>query len=66
MNKLENMKDYISIVVSKNNSKRAFLISIIALLVSLSTLFINYIDKRDKIKDLIPLENSKEDNNCIP
>jgi len=61
MDNRENMKDYVNIVISKNNSKRAFLISIIALIVSLSTLFLNYIDKSEKIKDFIPLKNPNED-----
>jgi len=65
MDNRENMKDYVSIVISKSNSKRAFLISIIALLVSLSTLFINYIDKREKIKNLIPQENQSQCNDYI-
>lgn len=59
MDKIENMKDYVNLVTSKNNAKRAFWVSIIALLVSLFALFINYIDKKDKIKDLIPQEKSK-------
>ena len=52
MEKKENVKDYVNIVTSKNNAKRTFLISIIALLVSSTTLFINFLDKREEVKDL--------------
>lgn len=63
MDNIENMKDYVSIVTSKNNAKRAFWISMIALFFSLSTLLINYIDKREKIKALLISKEQLNQNN---
>ena len=65
MDRRENMKDYVSIVISKQNSKRTFLISIIALLVSLFTLFINYIYDYENIKGIIQSEDTIQGNNYI-
>jgi len=65
MDRIENMKDYVCIVVSKNNARRAFWVSTIALLISLFTLFINYVDNKEKIKDLIQQESKTKDYQSI-
>jgi len=67
MDKIENMKDYVGIVASKSDSKRAFWVSIIATLISLFALFINYVDARDKLilQEQLNLNNSLNSHTSI-
>jgi len=60
------VKDYVNIIISKKHTRRTFFISILALLVSLGTLFFRYIYVPINDNNLMTLDYYIQENYYIP